>query len=648
MFFKISYREIKRNINDHLIYFFTIAFSVAFIFSINNIIYSKLILNNSEEFGIFKSLLIFVNIFIVMVLCIVIAYSNKNLIYKRQQQFGNYLLFGFKKINLIEMIGLENLIFTLLAYMLGCVFGIGVYYFLVSIITKFLNGLYIFDFNIEFQAFTQTLIYILVISLISFLLSANFVRKSNITKLLNTKKNDQIKITKKPLLLAFVFLISLSAFACGLILIRIQFNNIAVISELNKIIIFAGAGLMICGAFFTIYFGCNSLVEAILKIKKIKFSKAIILLRNISANLKSNSMLISMMSMLITLSLGFMFFTFTLKAINDNNLSKVAEYDLYVNEKMNVTEYDTINSEELISRASEYAKIKNSYHSYIYSFENTQNINAMVNNDEKLLYMLSADVEKYFSLLKRDNVIVENDQFYIITANDEIENYFINKINNIYVFNNMSYKFIGIVKENIGFNNLLQDYVLVFANNHINGQASFDRCVINFETKVENGWDILPHIYKETSNLRSSVVVRQIVISRQLESVAFLMTSLFISIILIIITLMIMSIKLQDESQRELKNYALLNNLGIVKKQYNTIVLTKILFFAFMPLLIPLLCIYPMNNVINDLCLLITKEDYSNQLNNNVLLITCSFVFVFLVFSFLSYYNTIKSIKIKK
>lgn len=72
MFGKLATRNVKRQIGNYLIYFITVSITVALMFAINNIFYSKQLLEYSESMSQLRSGLIIISLFVSFIVAFVL------------------------------------------------------------------------------------------------------------------------------------------------------------------------------------------------------------------------------------------------------------------------------------------------------------------------------------------------------------------------------------------------------------------------------------------------------------------------------------------------------------------------------------------------------------------------------------------------
>ena len=139
MYFKLAARNVKRQLGNYLIYFMTIALTVALLFAINNIIYSdslSVFMDRGE--GARDALQIMV-IMISAVVAFVLGYATSFLLKRRKREFGAYLTLGMNRRNILVIFLAETFIICLIALGAGLAVGAFLFQGLMAFMMKLLE-----------------------------------------------------------------------------------------------------------------------------------------------------------------------------------------------------------------------------------------------------------------------------------------------------------------------------------------------------------------------------------------------------------------------------------------------------------------------------------------------------------------------------
>ena len=107
---KLAYRNAKRSIRDYLIYMITITVSFSLMLAFNLVANSDQVKELSYGMDTFKSVLTFINIIIIFVICFLINYTTRFMFEKRSKELGTYMLLGIKKKEIAYLLVIENIL----------------------------------------------------------------------------------------------------------------------------------------------------------------------------------------------------------------------------------------------------------------------------------------------------------------------------------------------------------------------------------------------------------------------------------------------------------------------------------------------------------------------------------------------------------
>ena len=99
MFVRLALRNVQRQIRNYLIYFVTVAFSIALLFAVNNLSYSDRIRVLSELSSDIRSMFTMVTVLATIVTALVLSYVTGFMLKLRKREFGMYLTLGMTRRN---------------------------------------------------------------------------------------------------------------------------------------------------------------------------------------------------------------------------------------------------------------------------------------------------------------------------------------------------------------------------------------------------------------------------------------------------------------------------------------------------------------------------------------------------------------------
>lgn len=185
MFFKIAFRNVRRQIGSYLIYFVTVVLVVALLFSVDNVVFSEPMAEVEEQLGSMIRLALFAVIFsLAVVVAAVLSYVTSFLLGRRKREFGLYLTLGMTRLQVLGLFLFETLFLFLFALGLGIVFGMGLYQVMMTVFTNFME-MDSAPFGYSAEGLLLTIAIVCVIFLLSSLFCLFYLRYAKIVRLLH-------------------------------------------------------------------------------------------------------------------------------------------------------------------------------------------------------------------------------------------------------------------------------------------------------------------------------------------------------------------------------------------------------------------------------------------------------------------------------
>lgn len=129
MLFKLALRNVKRTASSYIIYFITVALTVAFMFAANNVLLSDDLRTTDavvrSDLGLIINIVLAV---VVIIVGIIICSATAYLLRLRRREFGTYLLLGMKRGDVIKIFAVEHLTVGMVSLTAGLILGVGVFY----------------------------------------------------------------------------------------------------------------------------------------------------------------------------------------------------------------------------------------------------------------------------------------------------------------------------------------------------------------------------------------------------------------------------------------------------------------------------------------------------------------------------------------
>lgn len=299
---KLSIRNAKRQAKDYIIYFITVAISVALMFSFNSIAVSEDIVELSSMMRAFSQSISFISFIIILVMAWLINYTMKFMLEKRSKEFGTYEILGIEKKDISNMFTLENIIIGILAFIVGILLGIVLYQLFVSIIMNIFNQPYEITINLNLLAVGITAIYFFGIFLLVLFNSRRKIKKTKVYDLLYAEKKNENNIIKKSRGNVFLFVVSIVLLVIALLIVRDSFYNIVEETSATRILV---AIIMVIVGIYLFYVSLSSfIVKRYLNNKKRKYKNDnMFLYRNLTSKINTISITMGTIALMFTIIL---------------------------------------------------------------------------------------------------------------------------------------------------------------------------------------------------------------------------------------------------------------------------------------------------------------------------------------------------------
>lgn len=197
MFQKLAANNVKMNVKNYMIYFLTLMFSVAMLYTFNSIGSQFSMLNLSDE-GSYLSfamgMMAGVSVFISMIMGFLVMYANRFLMRRRKKELGIYITLGITQKKLTKLLYRETLIIGGLSLGAGLVLGVILSQGLALVTIRFLQvqgASYRFVFS-PMAMIECVVFYTLMFAFIN-VLNKRTIKKSTLLELLHAdEKNENV------------------------------------------------------------------------------------------------------------------------------------------------------------------------------------------------------------------------------------------------------------------------------------------------------------------------------------------------------------------------------------------------------------------------------------------------------------------------
>lgn len=214
MCLKLAVRNVKRQMENYLIYFMTVALTVALLFAIYNIVYSDSLSVFVDRGKEARTALRIMVVMISMVVAFVLSYATSFLLKRRKREFGTYLTLGMTRRNLLSLFLTETMVICGVALGVGLAAGSFLFQGLMAVMMKLLE----MEFSIaaySLDGLFHTVLLTVGIFLVASAASAVYLKRVAIYDLIHGEKKVERGV-RHPILWFAATLLALGAMiSCG-------------------------------------------------------------------------------------------------------------------------------------------------------------------------------------------------------------------------------------------------------------------------------------------------------------------------------------------------------------------------------------------------------------------------------------------------
>jgi len=238
MYLKLAVRNAKRSAKDYMLYFTTMFIMSMLIMFSNLLSVSVGTIDGAQANA--------VPLIIALVMMALLHYINGFMLRRRVRELSTYMLLGMKKHWISTMFFIESLLLGLLCFLLGMLFG-GAIFAVISRVVYFMDFSHN-TFSVYGSAASQSLLYFLLIQILSLAINHRKIVKLQLSKLISEdRRNELSKRSLKPKIWTTIFFAN---FAIAFALLRlITHSNNEFVAMISTSVIM----IPILACFYTFY-----------------------------------------------------------------------------------------------------------------------------------------------------------------------------------------------------------------------------------------------------------------------------------------------------------------------------------------------------------------------------------------------------------
>ena len=589
MVFKIAKRNVRRQIGSYALYFLTIAFTVSMLFAVENMLYSDKLSAITSEYNDISTMVNFSVVLVSIVSAVVLGYTSAFMVRLRSREFGLYLTLGMQRKEVMRLFIVETAIISLLALIVGFLFGIVVFQILMNILMRIMDISFTFSF-ISIKATLTSLITAVIIFTLSSFFSLRYINKETISSLLSPRKSE--KTVRHIRVWVFVLILS------GILMVLSFFVTYR---AMKMSLMGDGSGvsilmlLVLCFILcFIFHFTLSKTLFSLLCSSKMIMRKGMgsVIVRDLQSKATSNSLLIGTLSILFLLSIIASNISVTEKVINEMDIDKSVPYS--------VMAYSNIENDAFFSKVRDLTEkelgIVDTYEYYLFSNgkgDFGRNIKGWEEMEIKDTFMKESDFNHLLEGSGRERVNL-GDNGYIVASryremidgvlfpDVEIEGREYSCISSSYTYPDFHDKYMVFVLPDSAINTMKEERkaLVIDALSSSLEPMSFYLSLRNERGEGDRVWSRDEAKYEANSS--SGVLI---------------ISMLFVSSVSTSLALAILSVKALSSINEDKTRMNILRSLGIDREGRTKVIGIETLVFFLMPLVVPLLSSLPVASI---------------------------------------------------
>lgn len=324
MFVKLALRNVRRQISNYLIYFVTVALSVALMFAVNNLSYSDRIRQLTEMSNDMRTMFNMVTILSSLVTALVLSYATGFMLKLRKKEFGMYLTLGMTRRNIQTLFICETWILSGLALMVGMGVGLVIFQLIVALFAAIMEIPFTIS-GYSMEGIALTIVISVGLFTLSTLNSMRYLKKVTVSELL--KEENTEKSEKHPVLWCVLSILTVSGLIVSLM---ITFQNLmATFRNQESLSLLLWMVVDLVMIFISHVTLSRTIAGMLLRNRRLKNKGTnTVILRGLSGKMTMNALLIGALATLLVFAIVMSNVAFGEKIHSDYSINKDVPYDV--------------------------------------------------------------------------------------------------------------------------------------------------------------------------------------------------------------------------------------------------------------------------------------------------------------------------------
>lgn len=325
MYCKLALRNVKRQMENYLIYFMTVALTVALLFAINNIICSSNLKVFVDRGDSARTALQIMVVMISMVVAFVLSFSTSYLLKCRKREFGTYLTLGMTRRDILSIFLAETFVICMIALGVGLAAGTFLFQGLMAVMMKLLE----MEFSIasySLEGLLRTALLTAGIFLMASAASGIYLKRVSIYDLIHGEQKVERGVRHPSLWFVVTVLSFFALIACGVLF----WNGVnaavkgATVDSMEYLLV----GFILSVLFLHMGIAKSAVFLLLRRPKFRSRGSNTFVLRQLSGNLSANSLMFGCLALLMSLAVAGTNLSFIQKASQEEALNVAYPYDI--------------------------------------------------------------------------------------------------------------------------------------------------------------------------------------------------------------------------------------------------------------------------------------------------------------------------------
>lgn len=302
---RLVLQNLRRNVRDYAIYFFTLMLAISLFYAFNSLQDAKALLGLDPDMLVMLKqlgdLIKVCSIVIAGVIGFLILYVNRFLLKRRKKELGIYMLLGMKKRKISGIFVGETFLIGLGSLAAGI--GAGIFFSqILTVAALRAFGGYVDAFTMSFsvQALNMTVICFMVIYLLVMLFSVCEISSVRLIDLLVAERKNEVIRHRKSVVYILLFFVAVVCLAAAGINLNADHSNL--IPGKDKL---AAGGILAVIATLLLFYSAAAVIPEVLQKRKQFYFRGVnsFLVRQIGSRIQGNYLSMSAVSILLTVTM---------------------------------------------------------------------------------------------------------------------------------------------------------------------------------------------------------------------------------------------------------------------------------------------------------------------------------------------------------